>query len=132
VAGWFKAFGEQGFTHIFREKSKKRYIGVKKMKCDRNSIGLGSMGLEPGEMLMESTFYPLAAKEKNKRLLPVLSQLKKYFSPLAAKLIKSFCRGMRAKRKAQSAKRIIQLTLCAKRHAPCAFPLVGGTHEQKR
>jgi hypothetical protein len=30
VAGWFKAFGQQGFTHIFRENSKKRYIGGKK------------------------------------------------------------------------------------------------------
>jgi hypothetical protein len=35
-------------------------------------------------------------------------------------LIKSFCRG--AARKAQGAKRIKQLTLCAKRHALCAFP----------
>jgi len=34
------------------------------------------------------------AKEKNKRLLPGLSRLKKYFSPLAAKIIKSFCRGV--------------------------------------
>jgi hypothetical protein len=64
------------------------------MKCDRNSICLGPRGLESGEVLMESTFYPLAAKEKNKRLLPVLSQLKEYFSPLAAKLMKSFCRGV--------------------------------------
>jgi hypothetical protein len=55
------------------------------MKCDRNSIGLGPRDLEPREVLMEGTFYPLAAKEKNKRLLPVLSQLKEYFSPLAAK-----------------------------------------------
>jgi hypothetical protein len=39
-------------------------------------------------------------------------------------LIKSFCGGLFAKRKAQSAKRIIQLTLCAKRQALCAFPLV--------
>jgi hypothetical protein len=30
VAEWFKAFGEQGFTHIFRENSKKRHIGGKK------------------------------------------------------------------------------------------------------
>jgi hypothetical protein len=44
-----------------------------------NITGLGPRGLEPREELMESTFYPLAAKEKNKRLL------KEYFSPLAAK-----------------------------------------------
>jgi hypothetical protein len=41
-------------------------------------------------------------------------------------LIKSFCGGLFAKRKAQSAKRIIQLTLCAKRQALCAFPLAAG------
>jgi hypothetical protein len=40
--------------------------------------------------------------------------------------MKSFCRGLFAKRKAQSAKRIIQLTLCAKRQALCAFPLAAG------
>ncbi len=39
---------------------------------------------------------------------------------------------MRAKRKAPCAKRIIQLTLCAMRHAPCAFPLAaGGKREDK-
>jgi hypothetical protein len=43
------------------------------MKCDRN--------------------HKNTAKEKNKKLLPGLSRLKKYFSPLAAKLIKSFCGG---------------------------------------
>jgi len=31
VAGWFKAFGQQGITPIFRENSKKKHIGVKKM-----------------------------------------------------------------------------------------------------
>ncbi len=41
-------------------------------------------------------------------------------------LIKSFCRGLFAKRKAEGAKRIIQLTLCAKRQALCAFPLAAG------
>jgi tetratricopeptide (TPR) repeat protein len=39
-------------------------------------------------------------------------------------IIKSFCGGVCAKRKAQGAKRIIRVTPCAKRHAPCAFPLV--------
>jgi hypothetical protein len=40
--------------------------------------------------------------------------------------MKSFCEGLFAKRKAQGAKRIIQLTLCAKRQALCAFPLAAG------
>jgi hypothetical protein len=41
-------------------------------------------------------------------------------------LIKSFCRGSREIRNAQSARRKAEtrFTLCAKRHAPCAFPLV--------
>jgi hypothetical protein len=47
-------------------------------------------------------------------------------------LMKSFCGEMRAKRKAQSAKRIIQLTLCAKRQALCAFPLVAEGKENKK
>jgi Fe-S oxidoreductase len=38
--------------------------------------------------------------------------------------IKSFCRGLFAKRKAQGAKRITRLPLCAKRQAPSAPPLV--------
>jgi hypothetical protein len=42
------------------------------------------------------------------------------------KMNKSFCGGLFAKRKAQGAKRIIQLTLCAKRQALCAFPLAAG------
>jgi hypothetical protein len=44
----------------------------------------------------------------------------------AFNLTKSFCGGLCAKRKAQGAKRIIRLALCAKRHAPCAFPLAAG------
>jgi hypothetical protein len=96
------------------------------MKCDRNSIGLGPRGLEPREMLMESTFYPLAAKEKNKRLLPVLSQLKEYFSPLAAKQKnnKKFLQG--DARKAQSAERKANNTIDAVRQAPCAMRLPPG------
>jgi hypothetical protein len=39
---------------------------------------------------------------------------------------KSFCGGVCAKRKAQGAKRIKRLALCAKRHALCAFPLAAG------
>jgi hypothetical protein len=39
-------------------------------------------------------------------------------------LIKSFCGGVCAKRKAQGARQLIRLALCAKRHALCAFPLV--------
>jgi hypothetical protein len=36
LAGWFKAFGEQGFTLLFRERAGKRYIGGKeKMKSYR-------------------------------------------------------------------------------------------------
>jgi len=45
---------------------------------------------------------------------------------ISKKLIKNFCGGLCAKRKAQGAKRIIQLTLCAKRQAPSAFPLAAG------
>jgi hypothetical protein len=43
-------------------------------------------------------------------------------------LIKSFCRGSRGISKAQSARRKAKtrFTLCAKRHAPCAFPLAAG------
>jgi hypothetical protein len=57
-----------------------------------NITGLGPRGLEPGEELMESKFYPLAAKEKNKGLFPDIlsgSRLKEYFYPLAAKEKKS-------------------------------------------
>ena len=46
-------------------------------------------------------------------------------------LIKSFCGGMCAKSKAQGAKRIRSLTLCAERHAPCAFPLAAGGKKLK-
>jgi hypothetical protein len=97
------------------------------MKCDRNSIGLGPRGLEPREEPMKNTLFVVYLSPQFYPRPYALGP--RPFTPLAAKIIKSFCRGMRAKRKAQSAKRIIQLTLCAKRHAPCAFPLAGGTYE---
>jgi hypothetical protein len=63
VAGRFKAFGEQGFTLLFRERAGKRYIGGKeKMTSYRNN---SNIDIEEKE----------AAKEKNKRLFPDILSL---------------------------------------------------------
>jgi hypothetical protein len=78
VAGWFKAFGEQGFTLLFRERVRKRYIG-----------GIKKMASYPYNRTINME-DKTAAKEKNRRLFPdILSRLKEYFYPLAAKEKKS-------------------------------------------
>jgi hypothetical protein len=57
VAGWFKAFGEQGFTLLFRERAGKRHIGgIKKMTSYRYYSNID---------IEEKT----AAKEKNNRYI---------------------------------------------------------------
>jgi glycolate oxidase iron-sulfur subunit len=57
--------------------------------------------------------------------------IEKHDRPTQPETIKSFCGGLFAKRKAQGAKRIIRLPLCAKRQAPSAPPLVAEGKSKK-
>jgi hypothetical protein len=73
VAGWFKAFGEQGFTLLFRERAGKRHIGgIKKMTSYRNQVTINQEEEK-------------AAKEK--KYIPSLAAV----AAIAAKIKKSFC-----------------------------------------
>jgi hypothetical protein len=56
---------------------------------------------------------------------------KKKMSYFDNSIIKSFCGGLCAKRKAQSAGRKANNTIDAVRHAPCAFPLAAGGKRKK-